>query len=70
VALAWSTDVQQAAWLAGGVEGFARDVGSILPRGYERYARILHPLEEGPAGAGPTWLHARAGSRTPRCSST
>lgn len=35
------------AWLAERIIGFARDVGSVVPHGFEAYARVFHPLDDG-----------------------
>ncbi len=48
VTFEWTTEVEQGAWVAAGVHGFARDVGSVIPHGFEAYARIFHPIEQGP----------------------
>lgn len=44
----WSADVTQAEWVVARL-GEAREegVGSIVPRGFESYARILHPAWNG-----------------------
>jgi hypothetical protein len=47
VALTWSTDVSAGAWLTERIIGFARDVGSVVPHGFEAYARVFHPLDDG-----------------------
>ena len=36
-------DLAPAAWLADGIRGFAENVGSIVPHGFDAYARIFHP---------------------------
>lgn len=41
----WETDLRESEWLSERIHGFARDVGSVVPRGLESYARIFHPLE-------------------------
>jgi hypothetical protein len=42
----WSTDVSQAEWLKDRLDDLmAGTVSSIVPRGFEAYARILHPVE-------------------------
>jgi hypothetical protein len=38
-----ATDVAPAAWVVAGVRGFEHDVGSLLPLGFEAYARLFHP---------------------------
>lgn len=44
----WSTDVRSGDWLVERLRGFAQQVGSIVPAGFESYARVFHPIEEGP----------------------
>ena len=42
----WSFDVSQADWLTDGLDDLmARTVSSIVPAGFDAYARILHPVE-------------------------
>jgi hypothetical protein len=38
-----SSDVAPAAWIADGLAPFGQGVGSLIPDGYEAYARVLHP---------------------------
>jgi hypothetical protein len=38
-----SEDVQLAAWIGDRLHGFALDVGSVVPSGFDAYARIFHP---------------------------
>ena len=45
--MTWSTDVSAGAWLTERTIGFARDVGSVIPRSFEAYARVFHPLDDG-----------------------
>jgi hypothetical protein len=40
----WCTDVTPAAWIADRLHPFIKDVGSVIPEGYEAYARIFHPV--------------------------
>lgn len=70
--IAWTSDVAQGAWIAERLHAFAKDVGSVVPEGYESYARVFHPVEDQP-DASTRWSETRAGTaalRTPRCSST
>lgn len=39
-----ASDVHSAVWLQDALEGFASSVTSIVPSGFEAYARLLHPL--------------------------
>jgi hypothetical protein len=44
----WSTDVHQADWIAERLTSWGKDsltVGSVIPGGFEAYARVLHPAE-------------------------
>ena len=38
-----SEDVQAADWIRERVQGFGVDVGSVVPHGFDAYARIFHP---------------------------
>ncbi len=40
----WRTDTHAAEWIAPRLHPFATDVGSVIPVGYEAYARIFHPV--------------------------
>ncbi len=44
----WSTDTRSGDWLVERIHGFAQNVGSIVPNGFESYARVFHPIPEGP----------------------
>ncbi len=44
----WASDVRAGDWLVERMVDVAGDVGSVVPRGFEAYARVLHPLEDGP----------------------
>ena len=35
------------AWLTERIIGFAKDVGSVVPHGFQAYARVFHPLDDG-----------------------
>ncbi len=41
----WSNDVDQAAWIADRLSAFGSTITSVVPSGFEAYARILHPAE-------------------------
>ena len=43
-----------AAWLVERLHPFAQDVGSVIPEGYEAYARVFHPAM-GPDGKRRRW---------------
>jgi len=38
-----SEEIEAADWIAGRLHPFAQDVGSVVPSGFEAYARIFHP---------------------------
>ena len=42
-----SDDVEAADWIPGRLNGFAENVGSVVPTGFEAYARIFHPATTG-----------------------
>jgi hypothetical protein len=42
-AVDWASDVSAADWILDRLHPFAVDVGSLIPEGFEAYARILHP---------------------------
>lgn len=57
----WSTDVEQAAWLADQLAVPAGStVTSVVPGGFGAYARLLHPAKD-PAGAELRWSEVAAG---------
>ncbi len=50
--LRWVTDVSRGDWLTPRLGPFGGWVGSVVPRGYEEYARVLHRIHAG----GEEWL--------------
>jgi hypothetical protein len=44
VPFTWSTDIVQGNWWSAGLRGFGEDVGSVVPRGFDHYARLFHPV--------------------------
>ncbi len=42
----WLRDVTPASWIAPRLQPFLQDVGSVIPSGFEAYARLFHPVEE------------------------
>jgi hypothetical protein len=42
--MGWITDVTPGAWLAERVDTVWHDMHSVVPRGYEGYARVFHPI--------------------------
>lgn len=42
--MGWITDVTPGAWLAERVDTVWHDMHSVVPRGYEAYARVFHPI--------------------------
>ena len=41
----WERDVSPAAWIRPRLHPFGRDVGSVIPEGFQGYARLFHPVE-------------------------
>jgi hypothetical protein len=41
----WLRDVSPAAWIAPRLHPPGQDVGSVIPDGFEAYARVFHPVE-------------------------
>ncbi|MCW2916674.1 MAG: hypothetical protein JWN52_4742 [Actinomycetia bacterium] len=48
------TDMSPGDWVTAGVGSFGSGVGALVPRGFESYARILHPAESS-EGEPVTW---------------
>jgi hypothetical protein len=46
----WSSAIDQARWIAERLGPFAEGVTSVVPAGFDAYARILHPAEEPGSG--------------------
>ncbi len=44
----WTTDIDEAHWVEEALTTFAADVRSVVPAGYEAYARVFHPVDDGP----------------------
>ncbi len=57
-----STDVSNADWIVSRVRNFEYDVGSLLPVGFDSYARIFHPAQrlDGDAWVEVPWAHVAA----------
>jgi hypothetical protein len=49
--LAWLRDVTEASWIAERLHPWFQDTGSIIPEGFERYARLFHPVEAAGGGS-------------------
>ena len=47
-------DVRPGDWVVAGVRNFEYDVGSLVPVGFEAYARVFHPAALDPEEAEPT----------------
>ncbi len=43
--LPWTRDVSPATWLPARLGPWGRNVGSVVPSGYEAYGRLFHPLD-------------------------
>ena len=41
----WLHDLRAAEWLAPALHSFGSDTGSVIPLGFEAYARLFHPVE-------------------------
>jgi hypothetical protein len=41
--LVLQNDLSPAGWIIDQIHGFATDVGSVIPQGFEAYARLFHP---------------------------
>lgn len=67
-ALEFAREHGAARWVVDSIHGFAADVGSIIPHGFERYVRVFHPARLGTtpvtwteiAAANGTVMHAEA----------
>ncbi len=46
MAITWTTDVRRDDWLAARLDPFGGHVGSVIPDGFEAYARLFHPVED------------------------
>ena len=42
--MTWLEDVSPAAWIAPRLHPFGHDTGSVVPAGFDTYARVFHPL--------------------------
>lgn len=48
MALEWQTVTSAGQWIEESIGAFARNVGSIVPAVFAAYARVFHPIEDGP----------------------
>ena len=62
--MGWITDVSQGAWLAERVDAVWHDMHSAVPRGYEAYARVFHPIDRDRPGTTKGW-HGRSPAEGP-----
>jgi hypothetical protein len=54
--IVWLRDLTPARWLAAALQKWAGNVGSVVPGGFEAYARVFHPLQEGGhSSSGERW---------------
>ena len=61
--MGWISDVTPGAWLAERVDAVWHDMHSVVPRGYEAYARVFHPLiRDRPTDSAGWNGHDQAGS--------
>ncbi len=58
----WRTDIHEAEWIAPRLHPFLTDVGSVIPVGYEAYARIFHPVPLATGGF-ERWCRRRRAKR-------
>lgn len=59
----WSSAIGEARWIAEGLGPFAERVTSVVPAGFDAYARILHPAQEPGFGERLVrWRHVAAWS--------
>ena len=42
-----AASAEPAAWIVKGIRDFAKNVGSVVPEGFEAYARVFHPASTG-----------------------
>lgn len=64
----WSRDVDRARWIGERLAPFGRDaITSVIPGGFEAYARLLHPVETDAHGVRPTvrWADVARWSAVP-----
>ena len=62
--LHWVTDVSRGGWVAPRLGPFGPVVGSVVPRGYEAYARVLHRARSGRGTGSVRWADVAAASGT------
>ena len=56
----WLEDVTAADWIGPRLHPFAMDTGSIVPEGFEAYARLFHPSEGHPDNPRRRWAEIAA----------
>lgn len=61
----WTDDVERGAWIAPRLRGWGL-VGGVVPRGFEAYARVLHPLRATTERGEERWRWAEVARRTGR----
>lgn len=61
----WTGDVARGEWLRERLHGWGH-VGGVVPRGFEAYARILHPIEAYRGDETARWRWAEVAERTNR----
>jgi hypothetical protein len=65
VELRYLTDVTAAAWIGRRLHPFAKDVGSVIPEGFDDYARVFHPAYRRGSDGPVAWREiAAANGRT------
>ena len=61
----WTSDVSRGDWIRGRLHGWGH-VGGVVPRGFEAYARILHPISAYRGDETARWRWAEVADRTGR----
>ncbi len=61
----WTSDVSRGDWIRGRLHGWGH-VGGVVPRGFEAYARILHPIAAYRGDETARWRWAEVADRTGR----
>jgi hypothetical protein len=59
--LQYVSNLESTTWIGGRLHPFARDVGSVIPEGFEQYARLLHPAHR--AGVPVKWREIAQANR-------
>ncbi len=60
VNLRYVTDLAAAQWIKGRLHPFAQDAGSVIPEGFDGYARVFHPAYRDVPDSPVTWRQIAA----------